>query len=87
MSKELVIKIENLSKIYRLGQVGTGTISHDLNRFWHRIRNKNDPYTKIAQTNHRQDKNDSNYVFALNKINLNVFKGDVVGVIGKNGAG
>ena len=87
MSKELVIKIENLSKIYRLGQVGTGTISHDLNRFWHRIRNKNDPYTKIAQTNHRQNKNDSNYVFALNKINLNVYKGDVVGVIGKNGAG
>ncbi len=28
-----VIKIENLSKIYRLGEVGTGTLFHDLNRF------------------------------------------------------
>ena len=47
--KKTVLKVENLSKIYRLGQVGTGTISHDLNRWWSKIRNKQDPYAKIMK--------------------------------------
>jgi lipopolysaccharide transport system ATP-binding protein len=45
MSKT-VIKVDNLSKQYRLGLVGTGTLSHDLNRWWHRVRGKEDPYLK-----------------------------------------
>lgn len=50
------IKIENVSKLYRLGTVGTGTLSHDINRWWHRIRGKEDPYAKIGQVNDRTAK-------------------------------
>ena len=50
---DVVIQIENLSKQYRLGLVGTGTVSHDLNRWWHRIRGKEDPYLKVTQVNDR----------------------------------
>ncbi len=47
-----VIKIENLSKLYRLGQIGTGTLSHDLNRWWRmNLLGQPDPYTKVGQTN------------------------------------
>ena len=53
MSKT-VIKIENLSKIYRLGEVGTGTLSHDLNRWWKmNMLQQEDPYLKIGETNDR----------------------------------
>ena len=48
---DVVIKVENLSKQYRLGQVGTGTLAHDLNRWWHRIRGKDDPFGLVGQTN------------------------------------
>ncbi|MEL7122117.1 MAG: ABC transporter ATP-binding protein [Bacteroidota bacterium] len=81
------IKVENLSKQYRLGQVGTGTISHDLNRWWHQIRGKEDPYLKIGDTNDRSSKGNSEYVWALKNINFEVKQGEVLGIIGKNGAG
>ncbi len=83
----IVIKIENLSKQYRLGQVGSGTISHDLNRWWHQVRSKENPYLKIGETNDRATKGTSEYAWALKDINLEVKKGDVLGIIGKNGAG
>ena len=82
----IVLKIENVSKQYRLGLIGTGTISHDLNRWWHKIRGKEDPYIKIGDINHR-DKKGGDYVWALNNINFEVNKGEVLGIIGKNGAG
>jgi lipopolysaccharide transport system ATP-binding protein len=53
MSKDIILKAENISKQYRLGQVGTGTLSHDLNRWWHTIRGKENPYLKIGDTNDR----------------------------------
>lgn len=81
------LKVSNLSKMYRLGQVGTGTISHDLNRWWHKVRGKDDPYLKVGQTNDRSAKGDSEYVWALRDINFEVEKGEVLGIIGKNGAG
>ncbi|NQY29497.1 MAG: ABC transporter ATP-binding protein [Flavobacteriaceae bacterium] len=84
---EVILKIENLSKQYRLGLVGTGTISHDLNRWWHGIRGKEDPYLKIGEQNDRASKGGSNYVWALKDINFEVKKGEVLGIIGKNGAG
>jgi lipopolysaccharide transport system ATP-binding protein len=65
-----VIKFENLSKQYRLGQVGTGTISHDVNRWWHKIRGKEDPYLRIGESNDRTVKGDSDYVWALKDINF-----------------
>lgn len=87
MDKNIVIKAENISKQYRLGQVGTGTISHDLNRFWHKIRGKEDPYLKIGETNDRSTKGDSDYVWSLQDINFEIQQGDAVGIIGRNGAG
>lgn len=82
-----VIQVENLSKQYRLGKVGTGTISHDLNRWWHLVRGKEDPYLKIGEKNNRTTKGNSDYVWALKDINFRIEQGDAVGIIGKNGAG
>jgi lipopolysaccharide transport system ATP-binding protein len=84
---ETVIKVENLSKQYRLGVVGTGTLSHDLNRWWHAVRGKEDPYLQIGETNDRSVRGNSDYVWALKDINFEVKKGEVLGIIGKNGAG
>lgn len=82
-----VIKLEDLGKQYHLGQVGTGTISHDINRWWHRMRGKEDPYLKVGETNDRTKKSDSNIVWALKDINFEVKQGEVLGIIGRNGAG
>jgi lipopolysaccharide transport system ATP-binding protein len=87
MSKDIILKAENISKQYRLGQVGTGTLSHDLNRWWHEIRGKENPYLKIGDTNDRSTKGESDYVWALQDINFEVERGEVLGIIGKNGAG
>ena len=87
MGKEVILKVENLSKQYRLGTIGTGTISHDLNRFFAKIRGKEDPFLKVGEANDRSVKGNSNYVWALKDINFEVEKGEVLGIIGKNGAG
>lgn len=87
MKKDIILKAENISKQYRLGTVGTGTLSHDLNRWWHRILGKEDPYLKIGETNDRSTKGTSDYVWALQDINFEVERGEVLGIIGKNGAG
>ncbi|WP_158844276.1 ABC transporter ATP-binding protein [Algibacter sp. L1A34] len=84
---DIILKAENISKQYRLGIVGTGTISHDLNRWWNRIRGKEDPYLKIGESNDRSTKGSSEYVWALQDINFEVKRGEVLGIIGKNGAG
>lgn len=83
----LSIKIENISKQYRLGIVGTGTLRHDFRRWWHVIRGEEDPYLKIGEVNDRSTKGASDYVWALKDINFEVEQGDVLGIIGKNGAG
>lgn len=85
--KNIILKAENISKQYRLGTVGTGTLSHDLNRFWYKIRGKEDPYLKVGEVNDRSSKGTSEYVWALKDINFEVETGEVLGIIGKNGAG
>lgn len=70
-----------------MGTVGTGTVSHDLNRWWHRVRGKEDPYLKIGDINDRSKKGNSDYVWALHDISFEVERGEVLGIIGKNGAG
>lgn len=82
-----VIKVENVGKLYRLGEVGTGTISHDLNRWWAKVRGKEDPFAKIGETNDRTRKGESDYVWSLKDIDFEINQGDAVGIIGRNGAG
>ena len=67
--------------------MGTGTISHDVNRWWHKIRGKEDPYLQIGESNDRTVKGNSDYVWALKDINFEVQQGEVLGIIGRNGAG
>lgn len=83
----IVLRAENISKQYRLGQLGTGTLSHDLNRLVARVRGKEDPYLKLGDTNDRSKAGGSDYVWSLKDVNFEVKQGDVLGVIGKNGAG
>lgn len=85
--RHLAIKAENISKQYRLGEVGTGTLSHDLNRFWSKLRGKDDPYLKIGDVNDRTALGHSDYVWSLKDINFEIEQGDAVGIIGRNGAG
>jgi len=88
MEKNIAIKVENLSKAYQLGQIGTGTISRDLERFWTtKILGKEDPFLKIGQTNDRTVKGDSDVVWSLKDIHFEIEQGDAVGIIGRNGAG
>ena len=84
--REVVLKIENVSKQYRLGLVGTGTLSDDLKRWFYKIRGKEDPFLKVGDLNDRGVEG-GEYVNALSDINLEIKKGEVLGIIGKNGAG
>lgn len=83
----IAIEFNHVGKQYRLGTIGTGTISHDLNRWWARVRGKEDPFLKIGEVNDRTQKASSDFVWALRDINFKVGQGDVLGIIGKNGAG
>jgi len=82
-----VIRVENLSKLYRLGEVGTGSLAHDINRWWHHLRGKEDPYSQIGRVNDRTKKTENDWVYALKDINFEVRQGEVLGIIGRNGAG
>jgi len=84
----VAIKVENLSKIYRLGEIGTGTISRDLER-WVKMNvlGKEDPFLKIGESNNRSEKGNSDLVYSLQDLNFEIQQGDAVGIIGRNGAG
>lgn len=87
MSKNIVLDVENVSKQYRLGEVGTGSLQHDIKRWWYNVRGLEDPYLKIGESNDRSQKGESDYVWALKDINFQVEQGQAVGIIGRNGAG
>lgn len=83
MAKELALKIEHVSKQYRLGQIGGGTLQGDLQSWWARIRGKEDPNSKIGTKQHGKNER----FWALDDINIEVRQGEAVGIIGHNGAG
>ncbi|NJN25001.1 MAG: ATP-binding cassette domain-containing protein [Cyclobacteriaceae bacterium] len=83
---DIVLKVENISKQYRLGLVGIGSLKDDLQRTWARIRGKEDPLSKVGEHN-QLDSAGGEYVWALKDINFEVKQGEVLGIIGKNGAG
>jgi lipopolysaccharide transport system ATP-binding protein len=82
-----VIKVENLSKQYRLGLIGSSTIKEDAQRWWAKMRGKEDPFLQVGSENDRTVLDDSKYVWSLKDVNFDVEQGDVLGVIGRNGAG
>ncbi|MBN9482719.1 MAG: ABC transporter ATP-binding protein [Bacteroidetes bacterium 43-93] len=81
------IKVEDLSKVYHLGEIGTGTLSRDIERWWALLRGKEDPFLKLGESNDRTKKGESNIVYSLKDISFDIQQGDAVGVIGRNGAG
>ena len=82
-----VIKVENLSKQYRLGLVGASTFKEDASRWWAKMRGKEDPFLALGVENDRTSTSDSKFVWSLKDINFEVQQGDVLGIIGRNGAG
>ena len=82
-----LIKVENLSKQYRLGLVGTGTMRDDFTKWWSGVRGKENPLLKLGETNDRTIIGNSDYVWSLKDINFDVQQGDILGIIGRNGAG
>lgn len=82
----LALDIHDVWKQYRLGEIGTGTLSHDLKRWAWKAAGKGDPYAEVGDVNDREAPGDR-YVWALRQINLQVPQGEVLGIVGKNGAG
>ena len=82
-----IIKVDNLSKQYRLGLVGASTFKEDTKRFWSKLRGKEDPFLKLGVENDRTNTDNSSFVWSLKDINFEVNQGDVLGIIGRNGAG
>src|SRR3984885_6746862 len=83
----VAIKVEKLSKAYQLGEIGTGTVSRDIERWLARVRGKEDPNLKIGEANDRTVKGGSDFVWSLKDINFSIDQGDTLGIIGRNGAG
>jgi lipopolysaccharide transport system ATP-binding protein len=80
-----VISVENLSKSYRLGQIGTGTFSRDLELWWAKLRGKPNPHLRIGETDHGNRHGEE--LWALKDVSFTVEQGEVLGIIGRNGAG
>lgn len=80
-----VISVENLSKTYQLGVIGTGTFFGDLNRWWAKKLGQPDPYAKVVETKHQNRVGDS--IWALDDVNFKLKQGEALGIIGRNGAG
>src|ERR1700733_12098604 len=81
----IVISVEHLCKSYRLGNIGGGSLRHDLNRWWAKVRKRPDPTTKIGYEN--KGSRIGEEFWALRDVSFQVKEGEVLGIIGRNGAG
>ena len=81
--KNIAIQLSGVKKMYKLGQIGGGTLQGDLQSWWARIHHKEDPNLKIGQ----EQRQVGQTFFALNGIDLTIYQGEAVGIIGSNGAG
>jgi lipopolysaccharide transport system ATP-binding protein len=79
------ISVENISKVYRLGQIGGATLKEDFARWWAKMSGKPDPLLKIGEEHHARQIGEE--FWALQNVSFNVREGEVLGVIGRNGAG
>ena len=82
-NREIAIQLSGVKKMYKLGQIGGGTLQADLQSWWARIRGKEDPNTMIGTDQRLIGKT----FMAVNGIDLTVYKGEALGIIGGNGAG
>lgn len=80
---DIAIKVSGVKKMYKLGQIGGGTLQADLQSWWARVRGKEDPNAIIGE----EERSRGDTFMALNGIDLTVYQGEAVGIIGKNGAG
>ena len=81
-----ILQLDHISKLYRLGEFGVGTLGEDLNRLWARIRGKEDPTLTISEQNIRSQ-DQAKYIWAIRDISFSLTQGETLGIIGKNGAG
>ena len=82
-NREVAIRLTDVKKMYKLGQIGGGSLQADIQSWWARIRGKEDPNTKIGTDQRLVGQT----FMALNGIDLTVYKGEALGIIGSNGAG
>jgi len=85
---DIVIRVENLTKEYRLGTINHGTLKQDLQSWWARLRGKEDPNSIISHSLASRPQQDSNpHFLALDNVSFDVAQGEALGIIGRNGAG
>lgn len=82
-NREIAVKVSGVKKMYKLGQIGGGTLQADIQSWWARVRGKEDPNTKIGE----EQRSYGTTFMALNGIDLTIYKGEAIGIIGGNGAG
>ncbi|MEO5571151.1 MAG: ABC transporter ATP-binding protein, partial [Bacteroidia bacterium] len=87
MGSETVIRAENISKLYRLGVINSGTFAQDVKRWWYRKLGKQDPIVKVSIEKKEHNTNESQNLWALKDVNFEIKRGDTVGIVGRNGAG